>query len=134
MYDVRVHSLRKIFKRQLVNKGVPEPFVDYFMGHKRDVYTDIESLGVERLRQVYSAAGHCIREKTRKSLIEAIKTVIRAYGSDPEKILTSEAMDEGAAADVENGDPVNHQVTVLRRTLREIVRGEVQAVAGPGQM
>src|SRR5438552_6435483 len=39
-YSLRVHSLRKFFKTQLVTRGVPEPVADYFMGHVNDTYTD----------------------------------------------------------------------------------------------
>ncbi|MCW4003632.1 MAG: site-specific integrase, partial [Candidatus Bathyarchaeota archaeon] len=45
MYDLRVHSLRKYFKTQLLALGVQPDYVDYMMGHTIDTYHDIQSIG-----------------------------------------------------------------------------------------
>jgi hypothetical protein len=55
MYELRLHSLRKYFKTQLSALGVQSDYVDYMMGHTVSVYNDIQSLGVEKLRNVYAA-------------------------------------------------------------------------------
>jgi len=43
------------------------------MGHTIDIYHDIQSLGVEKLRNVYAASGLSIRPKNRISKIDALK-------------------------------------------------------------
>ena len=88
MYDLRVHSLRKYFKTQLLALGVQPDYVDYMMGHTVDTYHDIQSIGIDKLRNVYEASGLAIRRKTQVNKIEAIKEIIRAYGMNPEQILT----------------------------------------------
>jgi hypothetical protein len=67
MYDLRVHSLRKYFKTQLLALGVQSDYVDYMMGHTIDTYHDIQSLGIDRLRNAYAASGLAIRSKTQVS-------------------------------------------------------------------
>jgi intergrase/recombinase len=43
MYDLRVHSLRKYFKTQMLALGVQADYVDYMMGHTIDTYHDIQA-------------------------------------------------------------------------------------------
>jgi len=33
------------------------------MGHTVDTYHDIESLGIDKLRNIYASSGLCIRQK-----------------------------------------------------------------------
>ena len=95
MYDLRVHSLRKYFKTQLLALGVQPDYVDYMMGHTVDTYHDIQSIGIDRLRGVYVASGLAIRRKTQVSKVEALKEIIRAWGMNPEQILTRNALNDG---------------------------------------
>jgi hypothetical protein len=44
-YDLRVHSLCKFFKTQLMALGVQADYIDYMMGHTVDTYHDIEMKG-----------------------------------------------------------------------------------------
>ena len=55
MYELRLHSLRKYFKTQLSALGVQSDYMDYMMGYTVSVYNDIQSLCVEKLRNVYAA-------------------------------------------------------------------------------
>jgi site-specific recombinase XerD len=121
MYDVRVHSLRKYFKTQLVAAGVPESHADYMMGHVTDTYNNVQQLGVEKLRQIYANAALTIRPKTRVSKIEALKEMVRAMGWNPEQVLNREALTEPAATFVGSEQLQSHQEQVLRRTLRELI-------------
>ncbi len=77
MYDLRVHSIRKFFKTQMLALGVQPDYVDYFMGHTVDTYHDIQSLGIDRMRAIYAAAGLAIRKKTQISKLDTIKEMIR---------------------------------------------------------
>jgi site-specific recombinase XerD len=120
-YDLRVHSLRKYFKTQLLALGVQPDYVDYFMGHTLDTYHDIQSIGIEKLRSVYAAAGLAIRPKTRISKLEQLKEMIRALGLNPESVLAKDALSDGAIT-TQNGE--DHQLAVLRKQLKELILAE----------
>jgi len=121
LYDLRTHSLRKYFKTQHVALGVPEPIVDYWMGHVTDVYNDTQSLGIEKLRQIYANAKLSIRPRTRVSKIEALKEMVRAMGLQPEQVLNSEALTNPAATYVGQEPLLDHQAQVLSKKLRELI-------------
>jgi hypothetical protein len=97
-------------------------YIDYMMGHVVDTYQDIQSLGVEPLRKAYQAAGLCIRKKTQVSKIEAIKEIIRAYGMNPEQILTKKALADGATTYQSPEDYENEQLTILREELKQLIQ------------
>jgi site-specific recombinase XerD len=124
MYDLRVHSLRKYFKTQLLALGVQGDYVDYMMGHTVDIYDDIQSLGVDKLRNIYAASSLAIRQKTQVSKVEALKEIIRAWGLNPEQILTRDALAEGAATCKSPEDFESHQLTVLGSQLKQLIRQE----------
>ncbi len=122
MYELRVHSLRKFYKTQLVAAGVKESYVDYFMGHKVDTYHDIQSLGVEKLRDIYAAASLSIRPKTKLNKIEMVKQMIRALGMNPDQVLTREAQSSAAATEVNGQDADDYRLQALTRTLGDLLR------------
>jgi site-specific recombinase XerD len=124
MYDLRVHSLRKYFKTQLLALGVQPDYVDYMMGHTVDTYHDIQSLGVDRLRSAYAASGLAIRRKTQVSKVEALKEIIRAWGMNPEQILTRDALNDGATTHKSPEDFENHQLQILSNQLKQLIRQE----------
>jgi hypothetical protein len=74
--------------------GVQSDYVDYMMGHTVDTYHDIQSLGVDKLRNIYASAGLSIRPKTKTNKIELIKEYVRALGVNPEEVLTREALSQ----------------------------------------
>ncbi|MCW3994960.1 MAG: hypothetical protein NWE98_02270, partial [Candidatus Bathyarchaeota archaeon] len=122
MYDLRVHSLRKYFKTQLLALGVQPDYVDYMMGHTIDTYHDIQSIGIDKLRNVYAAAGLSIRPKTQVSKVEALKEIIRAWGMNPEQVLARDALAEGATTYKSQEDLEAHQLTVLANQIRQLVQ------------
>jgi len=136
MYELRVHSLRKYFKTQLLSLGVQPDYVDYMMGHTVDTYHDIQMKGVEFLRNIYASSGLAIKPKTKVSKIEALKEIIRAWGMNPEQILTREALTQGAAVYNSPEDFENQQLAVLSRSLKELIRQEAVQMrsvgGGPG--
>jgi hypothetical protein len=93
-YELRVHSIRKFFKTQLITKSVPERMVDYWMGHVPDVYTDIESQGVERLREIYARAALTIRPRAQTPPFETLSIIAKGLGLDPEKVLVRDMFAE----------------------------------------
>jgi len=122
MYDLRVHSLRKFFKTQLIALGVQSDYVDYMMGHTVDTYNDIQMKGVDFLRNIYAASGLSIKPKTKVSKIEALKEIIRAWGMNPEQILTREALSQPATTYISHEDRENTELQILSRTLRDLIR------------
>jgi site-specific recombinase XerD len=120
LYNLRVHSIRKFFKTQMLALGVQPDYVDYFMGHTVDTYHDIQSLGIDRMRCIYAAAGLAIRTKTQVSKLDTIKEMIRALGENPEQMLSREALSMGNVTSVEGIE--NHQLSVLSLQLRDILR------------
>lgn len=87
-YDLRSHSIRKYFRTQLgLLMTIPTDYIEYIMGYTVDTYHDIQSLGVEKLRNIYASAGLSIRPRTKTSKIELIKEYVRALGVNPESVL-----------------------------------------------
>jgi site-specific recombinase XerD len=127
MYDLRVHSLRKYFKTQMLALGVQGDYVDYMMGHTVDTYHDIQSLGIDKLRTVYAASGLCIRQKTQISKLQTAKEMIRALGMNPEQLMTKEALSEGATTYKDQDDLENHQLAVLTNHIKQLIH---QAATG----
>jgi len=132
MYELRVHSLRKYFKTQFLALGVQPDYVDYMMGHTVDTYHDIQMKGVEFLRNVYASSGLSIKPKTKVSKIEALKEIIRAWGMNPEQMLTREALSQGATAYTSPEDLENHQLTALSNALKQMIRQEAVQMRSVG--
>ena len=97
------------------------------MGHIVDTYQDIQSLGIEPLRKAYQASGLCIRKKTAVSKIDALKEIIRAYGMNPEQVLSQKALADGATTYKSSEDYEEEQLGVLREELKQLIQ---QAVTG----
>ncbi len=79
MYTVRTHSLRKYFRTQMSSLKIDTEIINYMMGHTIDTYEDVQSLGIETLRNMYTAAGLVIRQKTQVNKIAQIKEIIPAW-------------------------------------------------------
>lgn len=56
------------------------------------------------------------------SKIEALKEMIRAWGMNPEQVLTREALSDGAATHKSTEDHESHQLAILGNQLRELIR------------
>ncbi|MDR0470673.1 MAG: site-specific integrase [Nitrososphaerota archaeon] len=117
-YDLRAHSLRKYFKTQMIALGCQSDYVDYFMGHVLDTYHSIQSLGLERLRSAYSAAGLSIRTQTKMSDVDQVKQLIRALGGDPSKWLSKEMLKDGA---ITMRNVEDQQLAMLRERLKQLI-------------
>ena len=122
LYDLRAHSIRKFFKTQLIALGVQSDYVDYMMGHTVDTYNDIQMKGVDFLRNIYHAAGFAIRSKLKVSKIDALKEIIRAWGMNPEQLLTRNALADGAITKQE--DITDRQLEVLGQELKRLIKSE----------
>jgi len=66
--------------------GVKTDYVEYMMAHKRDTYHDIESLGIEKLRNIYASANLSIRPRTCVAKLDLIREFAKRIGVNPENI------------------------------------------------
>lgn len=85
---------------------------------------DAQSLGIETLRNLYSAANLTIRPKTQINRIEQLKEIIRAWGQNPEEILTKDALMRGNITETSDKTQ-NHQLSLLAEQLKQLVKKEV---------
>jgi hypothetical protein len=123
-YDLRTPSIRKYFKTQMIALGTQADYVDYMMGHTVDTYHDIQSVGIDKLRSIYAAAGLSIKQRTQVSKLDTIKEMIRALGENPEQLLNREALTRGATTEKEN--ITDFQIGFLRNQLRVLIKEEIQ--------
>jgi tRNA A37 N6-isopentenylltransferase MiaA len=110
---------------------MPTDYIEYMMGHTISTYHDIQMKGIEYLRGIYSAAALSIRPKTRTSKIDALKEIIRAWGMNPEEILTKEALARPNATVISREQLEErqlHQLSIaLKNELLKEIRGETHA-------
>jgi len=119
--QVRTHSFRKFFRTQLISRGVPVDYVEFWMGHKTSTYMDVKSKGVEFQRNLYAAANLSIKGSTKVNKIEILKTIIRSLGMNPEKVLVRESLIEPHRTLITQED----QIKILNKTLKELLRKEL---------
>jgi len=124
MYSVRTHSLRKFFRTQMSAAKIDSEIIQYMMGHTIDTYEDVQSLGIETLRNLYSSAGLAIRPKTQINRIEQLKEIICGWGENPEEILSKDALIRGNITETQE-QTQNHQMSLLTEELRQVIRREV---------
>jgi site-specific recombinase XerD len=126
-YDLRVHSLRKFFKTQLMALGVQPDYIDYMMGHTVDTYHDIQSKGVEFLRNVYASAGLSIAPKRKGWELDALKAFARGLGLEPEKVLTQAALQESHRGYMTAEDGQEAQTRILSIAIKDLIKKELLA-------
>ena len=120
MYNVRTHSLRKFFRTQMSAAKIDDEIKEYMMGHTISTYEDVQSLGIETLRNLYTSAGIAIRPKTAINRIEQLREIIRAWGENPEEILSKDALIRGNQTVTED-----HQAKLLASELKNLVKREM---------
>jgi len=126
-YDLRVHSLRKFFKTQLMALGVQPDYIDYMMGHTVDTYHDIQSKGVEFLRGLYANSGLRIRPKGSLSPKDQLRAIARGFGLSPEdaaRLLTSSEPHRAYASQEELEE---HEIRVLCDAITERIKEKILA-------
>jgi site-specific recombinase XerD len=124
MYTVRTHSLRKYFRTQLSAAKIDDEIKEYMLGHTISTYEDVQSLGVDTLRNLYASAGLAIRPKTKVNRIEQLKEIIRAWGENPEELLTKDAFLRGNISETSEENQ-NHRLTFLAEQLKQLIKKEV---------
>jgi len=126
LYDLRAHSIRKFFRTQMAALGVQTDYIEYMMGHTISTYHDIKMKGIEFLRNIYTASGLSIKPKTRTSKIDALKEIIRAWGLNPEEILTKQAMMEPHATVINGIQRQESQIHALSNALKQQLLKEIR--------
>ena len=91
------------------------------LGHKVDRYHDIEMMGLDFLRNAYHASGISIRPKTCMNKMERLKEMIRAFGMNPEQILTKQAL---TMTETTHITPEN-QMQELSNALKTMLKKEI---------
>jgi hypothetical protein len=99
---------------------IDDEIKEYMMGHTISTYEDVQSLGIETLRNLYVSAGISIRPKTAINRIDQLREIIRAWGENPEEILSKDALIRGNQTVTEG-----HQVQLLTTELKELVKREM---------
>jgi len=125
-YELRTHSIRKFFRTQLASLGVQADYIEYMMGHTISTYHDIQMKGVEFLRGIYIASGLSIKPKTRVSKIDALKEIIRAWGMNPEEILTRQALTEPHRTVIDRNRMEQSQIQQLSIALKQQLIKEIR--------
>jgi hypothetical protein len=105
--------------------GIQPDYVDYMMGHTVDVYHDIQSKGVEFLRNIYASAGLSIKPRTHHTKIDMLKEMMRAWGLEPEKILTREALDEPHRTFATPNEREEDEIRLLGLALKDQIKKEL---------
>jgi len=125
-YELRVHSIRKFFRTQLAALGAQTDYIEYMMGHTISTYHDIQMKGIEYLRGIYAASGLSIKPKTRISKIDALKEIIRAWGLNPEEILTRDALTKPNATVIGREQLEQNQLHQLSVALKQQLLKEMR--------
>jgi integrase len=125
-YDLRAHSIRKFFRTQLASLGVQADYIEYIMGHTISTYHDIKMKGIEFLRGIYIASDLSIKPKTRVSKIDALKEIIRAWGMNPEEILTRQALTEPHRTIIDRNQMEQSQIQQLSIALKQQLLKELR--------
>ena len=126
-YDLRVHSLRKFFKTQLMALGIQGDYVDYMMGHTVDTYHDIQSKGVEFLRGLYANAGLRIQPRASLTPKEQLRAIARGFGLSPEEAARLLTSSEPHRAYASQEDREEHEVRVLCDAITERIKEKILA-------
>jgi len=125
-FDIRVHSLRKTFKTQMKALGVDGDYIDYMMGHVVDTYHDIQSKGIEFLRNVYAKADYHIRRENKTTPKEMLKRMVRSIGLDPEKVLSREALGEPHRIYATPQEREKEETTLLVKAFVDSIKTQLQ--------
>jgi len=125
-YDLRAHSIRKFFRTQMAALGVDRDYIEYMMGHTISTYHDIKMKGIEFLRGIYTASGLSIKPKTRMNKIDALKEIIRAWGMNPEEILTKNALTQPHRTIIDRSQIEENQIHHLSIALKQHLLKELR--------
>ncbi len=125
-YDLRVHSMRKFYKTEMKNLRVDNDYIDYFMGHTVDTYHDIQSKGLEFLRNIYGQANLAITPQPKLTSRDMLEKMVRSIGLDPGKVLNREALAEPHRIHATPLERENEEIRLLTRAFTDYVIEQVK--------
>jgi hypothetical protein len=105
--------------------GVQSDYVEYMMGHTVSAYHDVQSKGIEFLRNIYATSGLSIAPKPKGWELDALKAFARGLGLEPEKVLTKAAMQEPHRIYATSQDHEQAQTRVLSIAIKELIKKEL---------
>jgi hypothetical protein len=105
--------------------GVQSDYVDYMMGHTVSTYHDIQSKGIEFLRNIYASAALSIKPRIQASKIEMVKEFVRGLGLNPEEILSKKAFSEPHRSYVTSQEREEDQIRALCLAFKETLKKEL---------
>ena len=82
--------------------------------------------GIEYLRGIYAAPGLSIQTNTKVSKIDALKEIIRAWGLNPEEILTKEDSANANATVIGQDRYEDSQIRQLSIALKQQMLKEIR--------
>ena len=127
-YEVRPHSLRKYFKTQMTKLGtINSDYIEYMMGHVTDTYNDIESVGIEHLRDLYRNSGMSIRPQTKVDKLEMLKVLAETLGLNPNEVLIREAMVKPHRTIIDPTQRQDSDFRILSKTIRKTLIDELKS-------
>jgi hypothetical protein len=94
-------------------------YIKYTIGHTISTYDDIQMKNIKFLRGICLSSGLSIKAKTHISKIDALKEIIRAWGLNPEEILTKDALTKPNRTIIDNSQLENQQLAQLTTALRQ---------------
>ena len=86
-------------------------------------HNDVKGKSIDFLRNLYAQSGLSIKPKTTMSKIEQLKTIIEAWGMNPNEILSREALTRPNRTVI---DMEQRQIGVLNLALKEAIIKELQ--------
>ncbi len=125
-YKVRPHSLRKYFKTQMTKTGINADYIEFMMGHVTDTYNDMESLGVDYLRDIYRNSGMSIRPQTKVDKLEMLKVFAETMGLNPNEVLSREAMVKPHRTIIDPTQRQESDFRILSKTIRKTLIDELK--------
>ncbi len=126
-YELKVHTLRKWFKTSMMQAGITEAYPDYFMAHMSDVYTQLQSKGIEHLRSVYDSAKLAIQPKSTESKYDKAADLLRGLfpGEDPRRYLVADAFAEPHRI-VVGAETEEHQAALIMARIKDRLKDEIR--------
>ena len=73
---------------------------------------------------MYQSAGLAIRPKTQANRIDQLKEILRAWGENPEELLTRDALLRGNITETSD-QTQDRQLSLLAESLKELIKKEV---------
>jgi hypothetical protein len=81
--------------------------------------------GIEFLRGVYLSSGLSIKPKTRLNKLEALKEMIRAWGLNPDQVMSKEALAQANITVIDRAQLEQTQITQLTAALKQQMVKEI---------